>query len=89
MIHISTIISIYIIISLIFLLILWFFTSIKINLIAHIIIGISILLLGFKEENKILMAILIVAGLTTIVYHLVMMFLKKKLDSSISNPASW
>jgi hypothetical protein len=35
------------------------------------------------------MAILIVVGLTTIVYHLVMMFPKKKLDSSISNPASW
>jgi|LakMenEpi03Aug12_release.lakeMendotaPanAssembly.Ray.scaffolds.fasta_scaffold08560_3 hypothetical protein len=89
MIHISNIIAIYILFSLLFLLILWFFTSVKINLIAHIIIGISILLLGFKEENKILMAILIVVGLTTIVYHLVMMFPKKKLDSSISNPASW
>jgi hypothetical protein len=62
---------------------------VKINLIAHIIIGIAILLLGFKEENNILMVILIIAGLATIVYHLITMLQKKKMNSSITNPASW
>lgn len=80
-------ILLYIISCILILLLLIKFTSIKINMIANIMLGILIILLGFQEENMLLMLFLIILGTSISVYEL---FGKNKLkDSSITNPASW
>lgn len=85
--NLDLVIILYIILSLIAVLSLVRFTKIKINKIVNILFGILIFLLGLKEENIILSLIILIIGVSIVVYELAS--LKKQFDSSISNPASW
>ena len=66
----STIILLYIITCFVILLLLINFTSFKINMIANIMLGILIILLGLQEENMILMLVLIILGISIPIYEL-------------------
>ena len=66
----STIILLYIITCFVILLLLINFTSFKINMIANIMLGILIILLGLQEENIILMLVLIILGTSIPIYEL-------------------
>lgn len=86
-IQMSYLILLYIIVCIVILLLLINFTSIKINMIANIMLGILIILLGIQQENMLLMLFIIILGTAIVVYEFIT---KSKLkDSSITNPASW
>jgi len=56
-------------------------------MIANIMLGILIILLGIQQENMLLMLFLIILEKAIVVYEFIT---KSKLkDSSITNPASW
>ena len=86
-IQMSRLIISYIISCIVILLLLIKFTSIKINMVANIMLGILLILLGFQQENMLLMLFLIILGTSIPVYEL--MNKTKLKDSSITNPASW
>jgi len=85
--NLNLLIILYIILSLITVLFIICFTKIKIKKIVNILFGILIFLIGLKEENTILSLIIIIIGVSIVVYEIDS--LKKQFDSSISNPASW
>jgi hypothetical protein len=86
-IQMSRLIISYIISCIVILLLLIKFTSIKINMVANIMLGILLILLGLQQENMLLMLFLIILGTSIPVYEL--MNKTKLKDSSITNPASW
>ena len=86
-IQMSRLIISYIISCIVILLLLIKFTSIKINMVVNIMLGILLILLGFQQENMLLMLFLIILGTSIPVYEL--MNKTKLKDSSITNPASW
>lgn len=86
-IQMSRLIISYIISCIVILLLLIKFTSIKINMVANIMLGILLILLGFQQENMLLMLFLIILGTSIPVYEF--MNKTKLKDSSITNPASW
>ena len=86
-IQMSTLILLYIFSCIVILLLLIKFTSAKINMVANIMLGILIILLGLQQKNRLLMLFLIIIGTSIQVYEFIG---KNKLkDSSITNPASW
>ena len=66
----SSIIPIYIISCIVILLFLINFTSAKINMVANIMLGILIILLGLQEENMLLILFLIILGTSIPIYEL-------------------
>lgn len=86
-IQMSRLIISYIISCIVILLLLIKFTSIKINIVANIMLGILLILIGLQQENMLLMLFLIILGTSIPVYEL--MNKTKLKDSSITNPASW
>jgi len=86
-IQMSRLIISYIISCIVILLLLIKFTSIKINMVANIMLGILLILIGLQQENMLLMLFLIILGTSIPVYEL--MNKTKLKDSSITNPASW
>ena len=86
-IQMSTLILLYIISCIVILLLLIKFTSAKINMVANIMLGILIILLGLQQENRLLMLFLIIIGASIPVYEFIGK--NKQKDSSITNPASW
>ena len=86
-IQMSRLIISYIISCIVILLLLIKFTSIKINMVANIMLGILLILIGLQQENMLLMLFLIILGTSIPVYEI--MNKTKLKDSSITNPASW
>lgn len=56
-------------------------------MVANIMLGILLILIGLQQENMLLMLFLIILGTSIPVYEI--MNKTKLKDSSITNPASW